>query len=126
MSEGKTLLDKMVVDEMSVDEMSVDETSVDEMSVDKTSVDKTSVDKTSVDKTSVDKIAGSHSQNSFNQGQSFVKSQCDQKNGPSNPPTNFIQLKFCPNNCAIFSLNKNCPMLKIFAQSAKFFPIWSH
>jgi hypothetical protein len=57
----------------------------------------------------------------------FVKkSPNDHKNGPSNPPTNFIQLKFCPNHWAIFSLNKNCLMLKFFAKLAKFFPIWSH
>jgi hypothetical protein len=46
----------------------------------------------------------------------------DHKNGPSNPPTNFIQLKFCPNHCAIFSLNKNRPMLKIFCPIGKMFP----
>jgi hypothetical protein len=66
--------------------------------------------------------AGSFSWNSFNESQSFVESQCDQmflsndhKNGPNNPPTNFIQLKFRPNHWAISSLKKNCPMPKTFA-----------
>jgi hypothetical protein len=48
------------------------------------------------------------------------------KKGPNNPQTNFIQLRFCPNHWAIFSLQKNCPMLKNSAQLARFFPIWSH
>jgi hypothetical protein len=48
------------------------------------------------------------------------KSPNDHKNGPDNPPTYFIQLKFCPNHWAIFFLEKNRPMLKTFAQIAIF------
>jgi hypothetical protein len=37
----------------------------------------------------------------------------------NNPPTNFIQPKFCPNHWEIFSLKRNRPML---LQNGKIFP----
>jgi hypothetical protein len=53
------------------------------------------------------------------------KSPNDHKNGPNNPPTNLIQLKFRPTQWAFFPWKKSRNAKKI-AQMAKFFPILSH
>jgi hypothetical protein len=51
----------------------------------------------------------------------------DHKNGPNNPPNQFYSTKTLPKSLGNFFLEKNRPMLKTFAQMAKFFSrLWSH
>jgi hypothetical protein len=45
---------------------------------------------------------------------------------PKKSPNQFQSTKISPKSMGIFFLEKNCPMLKTFAQMAKIFPIWSH